>query len=92
MNDGEENFGDYLLIPAEKSGSRKHELLVADPIEGFHIFKIKQLEEHYSSEQANYYKDFSVLCHSGPGSDEPIGKIQHFAMTADYKMIAIYAN
>jgi len=34
---GDTNITDYIIIPSDKSGSRKMELLVADPEEGFHL-------------------------------------------------------
>lgn len=93
LADGDESIiSDYLLIPAEKSGSRRHELLVADPYEGFHILQIKSLSEHMQSEDAPHHKDFSRLCHESAGATDPIGQIKHFSLSADNKMIAIYAN
>jgi len=50
---------DYILIPAEKSGSTERELLVADPDEGFHQLFIKP---GYVNEGA-HHKDLSYFSH-----------------------------
>ena len=45
---------DYIIIPAEKSGSSQLELLVADPQEGFHLLV---QEEDFDSNYARHFTD-----------------------------------
>jgi hypothetical protein len=85
-------ISDYVLIPPKESGTRQYELLVADPYEGFHILTVKKPDEHFGAGEPTHHKDFRGLCGDDPGADEPIGKIEHFALSANGKLIAIYAN
>lgn len=81
-----------MLIPPKESGTRQYELLVADPYEGFHILTVKKPDEHFGRGEPTHHKDFRGLCGDDAGADEPIGKIEHFALSANGKLIAIYAN
>ena len=74
-----------MFIPGEKSGSTKLELLVADPEEGFHL--LMQEDENY----ARHFLDFSEIQTDEP-VHMPLGKIEKFSLSANKKLMAIYAN
>lgn len=85
--DDETLISDYTIIPADRSGSSKPELLVADPEEGFHLLLPEE------EKVAKHFKDLGEL-NQDPDVNfvEPLGKIERFSLSANRKLLAIYAN
>ena len=82
-------ISDYIIIPAEKSGSTQLELLVADPQEGFHLL---YQEEDIDNNYAKHYTDLSEFNQDENQQLDSLGKIERFALSANRKMLAIYSN
>lgn len=79
-------ISDYLMIPADFSGSGKIELLVADPYEGFHLLTQED------DELGRHYLDVAEFNQEEEREFEPVGKIHKFALNADQRLLAIYSN
>ena len=79
-------ISDYIMIPASESGYKKIILLVADPDDGFHRFFLKSDKEG----NAAYFTDLESVTNQKNG--EPVGKIEKFALSANNKFLALYAN
>jgi len=60
--------------------------LVADPIKGFHVFLTED------SNISLYYEDLKDLNMDIDSNVEPMGKIEKFSLSANRKLMAIYAN
>ena len=80
---------DYIIIPAEKSGSSQLELLVADPQEGFHLLV---QEEDFDSNYARHFTDLQEFNQDEDVQLDSLGKIERFALSANKKLLAIYSN
>jgi hypothetical protein len=59
--------------------------LVSDPDDGFHRFYLKNKDN-----QATHFTDLASVTNQKNG--DPIGKIEKFALSANNKFLALYAN
>ena len=81
---------EFTVVPKQESQSKKIELFITDPVEGF----------HYVTESGNpiYYRYHSELGDSeGEDSDDandsqPFGQVKFIALNAKRNLLAMYAD
>jgi hypothetical protein len=66
-----------MIIPKNQSGSKTLELIITDPVEGFHLVCSKE-----GRNNVIYMRDITPLNNSNNVRAEPFGKISFFAMNA----------
>lgn len=79
------------MIPHDKSGSSKLELLVADPEEGLHLL-YNEDQVYQDENEKTYFRDLTDFMQDENLVAEPLGKIERFALNAKKDLLAIYSN
>ena len=83
---------EFLVLPRQESQSKKVELFVTDPTEGFHLVKENLSHIYYRDQRklTDYEEDeFSDGELSKP---KPFGKVKYMALNAKKDMVAMYCE